>query len=338
MNLSQLSRKFDTQDKCIAHLEKVRWLDVPKCPYCFNVTHISKRKNENRYLCHNCNKSFSVLVDTIFEDTNLPLPIWFELIALMLNSKMGISSMELARDLGIMQKTAWFNAMKVRCAMLDESDMLEGIIEMDEAYFGGKPRKKNEREPADNQPTISRVANKRGRGTTKTAAAGIVSRGADGKVANKVLDRLTTRNLLALFKKHVNVNDALLITDEFRSYAKFDEVVKHLTINHQKEFSKGIIHTNTIEGFWSILKNGIPGNFRSISKKYLPFYLAEYCYKYNRRNAGDSFKETIINAVEDETCFVNLKPKGKVKKIVYDRKPVKKKVATKKPTIRKKKK
>ena len=137
MNIFELNRKYDTQEKCIAHLEKIKWNGVPVCPYCEKTEHISKRKNEFRYQCNNCGRSFSVLIDTIFEDTNLPLPFWFVLIAIMVNSKMGVSSCELHRQLGITQKSAWFNAMKVRCAMLDQADYLEGILEMDEAYLGG---------------------------------------------------------------------------------------------------------------------------------------------------------------------------------------------------------
>ncbi|TAL67803.1 MAG: IS1595 family transposase [Bacteroidetes bacterium] len=319
MNIIELHKKFNTQRKCIEHLEKIRWGKLPTCPYCNEQEHIADRKNEFRYQCNNCGRSFSVLVDTVFEDTNMPLPIWFQLIALMINSKMGVSSKELGRQLGITQKSAWFNAMKVRCAMLDEGDFLDGIVEMDEAYMGGKPRKPVIKYP-DNVPILSRVYEKRGRGTRKVPVVGIVAR-QSGQVATKVIEKLTTRNLLAMFRRYVKEDGAILITDEFSSYKKFDEVVEHLTIDHTKEFARGVIHTNTIEGFWSLLKNGIKGNFRAISKKYLPFYLAEYSYKYSKRRRADiGFSQTIKNAVAEDKCLVNLKPKGDVKKIVYKKK------------------
>ena len=209
-----------------------------------------KRKNEFRYQCNNCGRSFSVLIDTIFEDTNLPLPFWFVLIAIMVNSKMGVSSCELHRQLGITQKSAWFNAMKVRCAMLDQADYLEGILEMDEAYLGGSPRKKGTKHP-DSEPYISVVETKRGRGTRKVPVVGIVSRDT-GEVTTKVIEKLTSRNLLAMFRQFAKEDKSILITDEFASYKKFNDIVEHLTIEHQKEFSRGIINTNTIEGFWSI--------------------------------------------------------------------------------------
>ena len=320
MNISELSKKYNTQNKCIAHLEKVRWEGKPICPYCNKSEHISKRSENFRWQCNNCNKSFSVLVDSIFENTNMPLPVWFQMIALMINSKTGVSSKELARDLGITQHTAWFNAMKVRCAMLDQADLLEGIVEMDEAYIGGKPRKSNVKMP-DNFPILDTVETKRGRGTRKIPVVGMVSRGKEGKVATKIIEKLTSRNLLAMLKNHISKTGAVLITDDFSSYKKFDEIIEHLTIDHKKEFSKGIINTNTIEGFWSLIKNGIRGSFRAVSKKYLPFYLAEYAYKYNNRNIKDyGFDETIENAVEDEKCLVNYKPIKNVKIICYNRK------------------
>ncbi len=321
MNISELNTRFNTQEKCIAYLEWIRWDGIPVCPYCEHSDHIVKRREGYRYLCNNCNRSFSVFIDTVFEDTNLPLRYWFQIIMLMINSKTGISSCELHRQVGVTQKTAWFNAMKVRCAMLDQAEFLEGILEMDEAYLTGKQRHPRTKIP-DNEPRLSRVQSKRGRGTQKVPVVGIVSRDS-GEVATKVIEKLTSRNLLAMFRQYVKEDSgrSILITDEFASYKKFDEIVEHLTIEHQKEFSRGIINTNMIEGFWSLLKNGIRGNFRVISKKYLPFYLAEYSYKYNKRKQSDyGFDEVIDNAVEDEKCMVNYKPAGDVKKICYPKK------------------
>ncbi|TAL69309.1 MAG: IS1595 family transposase [Bacteroidetes bacterium] len=322
MNLITLQRKLNTDAKCIAHLEKVRWGKNPICPYCNKDERITERQNTYRYHCNKCNRDFSVLVGTIYEGTKLDLPTWFYLTALMVNAPMGISHMELSRDLGIPYNTTWYACMRIRCGMLDQADLLEGIVEMDEAYLGGKPRKII---PPDNAPVLSRVENKRGRGTRKVPVVGAVSRGKDGQVTTKLMERLTTRNLLAMLKRYVNEDEAIVITDEFHSYKKFDEVVEHLTINHKEAFAKGILHTNTIEGFWSIIKNGIKGNYRAISKKYLPFYLAEYAFKYNRRNRRqDSFKEFIDKSVAEDKCLVNYKPKKNVKTLAYRRKRKKK--------------
>lgn len=328
MNLTQLATKYNTREKCLEHLEQIRWGDKPCCIHC-DSTRVTKRQNSIKWHCNACNKDFTVLYGTIFENSRLPLPKWFQLIFLMLNAKKGISAKQISRDIGVTYKSAWYSAMRVRCAMLDWGEMLEGIVEMDETYIGGKPRKRNNQKGVtpDNVADLGNVYSrddkriKRGRGTKKIPVAGIVER--KGRVVAKVMNRLTSKELIALLKKTVNTKDSTLMTDDFRSYKKMDELIERFVINHsEKEYSRGAIHTNTIEGFWSIIKNGIKGQYHVISKKYLPFYLAEYCYRYNRRQitVSEAFEETIDNAVVSEKCFEDYKPKGDVKRIVYPRK------------------
>jgi transposase-like protein len=325
MNLTTLSKKYNTQEKCIEHLEHLKWSGKPCCPRC-NSTRMTKRKNSILWHCNACNKDTSVLVDSIFENSHMPLPKWFQLIFIMLNDKKGISSKQLSRDLGVTYKTAWFSAMRVRCAMLDWGEKLEGIVEMDESYIGGKPRKRS-LHIADNTASLSNVYSKydnrikRGRGTKKVPIAGIVER--KGNVVAKVMENLSSKELLSMLKQNVNTKNSTLMTDDFRAYRKMDELIERFVINHSsKEYVRGAIHTNTIEGFWSIIKNGIRGQYHVLSKKYLPFYLAEFCYRYNRRldDREDMFEETLDNAVVKEKCLVKYKPKGDVKSIVYPRK------------------
>src|SRR5574337_775963 len=147
MNLHTLGQKYNTQAKCVRYLEKVRWDNEPICPHC-DAENVTPRKKVvdrmRKYHCNTCNRDFTVLTGTIFEASKMPLPKWFMLITLMLNAPKGISSMQLSRDLALTYKTAWYSAMRVRCAMIDdEVDLLEGIVEMDESYLGGKPRKRN---------------------------------------------------------------------------------------------------------------------------------------------------------------------------------------------------
>ncbi len=327
MNLTQLAVKYNTREKCIKQLEKNRWGKKPCCPRCESKS-LTKRKKSIMWHCNGCNKDFSVLFGTIFENSRMPLPKWFQLIFIMLNAKKGISAMQVSRDLGVTYKTAWYSAMRVRCAMLDWGEMLEGVVEMDETYVGGKPRKRNNKPiTADNVADLGNVYDrgdnrvKRGRGTKKIPVAGIIER--KGRVVAKVMDRLTSKELIALLKKAVKTKESVLMTDDFRAYKKMDEIIERYVINHSaKEYSRGNIHTNSIEGFWSIIKNGIKGQYHVISKKYLPFYLAEFCYRYNRRQltVSDSFFETVENAVSNEKCFEDYKPKGDVKRIAYPRK------------------
>lgn len=331
MNLTALGSKYNTKKKCIDQIEKIRWAGKPCCPHCESLS-MTRRKDMITWHCNSCNTDTSVLYDTIFERSHLPLPKWFQLIFLMLNAKKGISARQLSGDIGCTYKTAWYSAMRVRCAMLDWGKMLEGIVEMDETYVGGKPRKRNTpAHTAENTADLSNVYTKwdkrvkRGRGTKKVPIAGIVER--KGKVVAKVMDNLTSRELVAMLKKAVKTKGSTLMTDDFRSYKKMDELIERHVINHSsKEYARGNVHTNTIEGFWSIIKNGIKGQYHVISKKYLPFYLAEYCYRYNRRQLtmSDSFWETVRNAVSNDKCFTDYKPKGDVKRIVYPRSKKKK--------------
>ncbi len=158
MNIIQVYKQFPTQQDCLTYLEKVRWNNEPKCPYCRSSNH-SPMKKENRYHCNNCNTSYSVTVGTIFHKTKMDLQKWFLGISLMLNAKKGISARQLARDLEVNKNTAWYMAMRIRKAMVENHELLDGIIEVDETYIGGKPRKGN--------GTKSGGGNKRGRGTSK---------------------------------------------------------------------------------------------------------------------------------------------------------------------------
>ncbi len=315
-----ISKKFSTKKKCYDYLEKLRWNGNPICPNCNNDS-VTKRKREFRFHCNGCNGNFSVLSGTIFEDTRLPLQKWFILIQIVLNARKGISSKQLSRDLAITYKTAWYCAMRLRCAMIEPINKLTDVVEMDEVYIGGKPRKRNHK-IKENEAGYSNLFTKvkRGRGADKIKVVGIVQRGKNGRVYTKMMEELSSRNLLAMLKKYVDEDNAALVTDEFKSYKQFDKVLPHFTVNHSKgEYSRNGIHTNTIEGYWSIIKNGIRGQYHVLSKKYLPFYLAEFAYKYNRRSKKDIFEETIKNAVCDDKCTIYYKPKRKSTQIAYPR-------------------
>ncbi len=336
MNLIELQSKFNTHQKCVSHLEKVRWNGNPICPHCesSSTTPRALKKKSNRgrkrkhpevarktplHHCNGCNKDFTVLMGTIFEGSKMPLHKWFMLISLMLNARKGISSKQISRDLDITYKSAWYSAMRVRCAMLDQADMLEGIIEMDEAYIGGKPRHRNTGNN-ENEAVLSTLSTKRGRGTEKVTVVGMVEREGKKRVVTRIPNDLSSKTLLGMLKRYVKMDSAIVMTDDYSGYKPFDNVIQHLSVNHsKKEYTNGIIHTNTIEGFWSIIKNGIRGQYHVLSKKYLPFYLAEFSYKYNRRsNKGkDTFNETIGNAVNEEKCEVNYKPKAYPKFLAY---------------------
>ena len=174
MNIIEVFETYPTQESCIAHLEAIRWGDAPQCPFCHSPRVARKTENDRigRWNCHACHSSFNVLSGTIFQKTRVPLQKWFLAISLILNAKKSLSSYQLARDLKLTPQTAWYIQCRIRTAMTDPDDLLSGIIEADETYIGGKPRRSNRK--ADHTPA------KKGRGTAKTAVLGAVERG--GKV------------------------------------------------------------------------------------------------------------------------------------------------------------
>jgi transposase-like protein len=316
MTLIEVQKKYNTQAKCLKLLEKLRWGKVVKCTYCHSTKTAPIKSEQGRHTCKNCKRSFSVFIDTIFEDTRLELPKWFIVITMMLNAKSGIAAKEIQRNIGGSYKTSYYAAMRIRIGMLMKETKLGGMIEMDESYFGGKARRRQKSE--DSQANLSTTTNKRGRGTNKVSVAGMVQR--KGDVKTKVIEKLTKRNLLYMLKTHAKKENAILITDGFRSYRELEKYIDRLEINHSKEFSRGVVHVNTIEGFWSYVKNGIKGNFKSISKKYLPFYLVEYEWKFNNRNyRGNEFEKFLKNALthEKELEYWKARDSNEVKEIAY---------------------
>src|SRR4030042_2821986 len=206
MNIVSIYKQYPTEADCIAHLEKVKWPDnQPVCPYCSSrkTTPLPK---EHRYHCNNCNTTFSVTVGTIFHHTHLPLQKWFLAISLILNAKKGIAARQLSRDLEVNKNTAWYLAMRIRRAMAEtkQRELLQGIVEMDETYIGGKPRKG------------SGEIHKRGRGTSKTPVVGMIERGGNVKVRVIYSHKLNNKTLSALVRENVNRTNATLITDEYK--------------------------------------------------------------------------------------------------------------------------
>jgi transposase-like protein len=284
MNIVQIYSRFPAEEDCICHIEKVRWHGKPICPYC-GSDRISA--NEHRHHCNNCNTSFSVTVNTIFHHTHLPLQKWFLAISLVLNAKKGLSARQLARDLEVNKNTAWYMGMRIRNAMFEQGDLLRGVVEMDETYVGGKPRKGNgkwARTGTSGQ-------------TDKVPVVGMVERG--GRVIARPVhkSKLKHKSLAKLVRECIDTNDAVLITDEYRGYIRIKSFMPHHTINHTFAYVDGEIYTNTIEGFWGLLKRGIMGQYHKVTLRHLHQYVTEFCYRYNGRNNPALFDLTIARAL-----------------------------------------
>lgn len=281
MNLLTIFTKYPDQEACIEHLEKVRWNDSPFCPNCGAVTVARKADGERmgRWNCHGCKSSFNVLAGTIFEKTKIPLQKWFLAIGILVNAKKSVSSFQLARDLDMNQKSAWFMQQRIRAAMMTaEAPLLQGIVEADETYVGGKPRKGNRRD--DDKP------NKRGRGTKKVPVVGAIERG--GRVIARVAERLTGRSIVHFLRSAVDPKGTLLITDELGIYKAAREYSRTV-INHSVAYADGETHINSMEGFWAMVKRAWYGSHHHYSKCYMPLFIAESCWKHNQRRNADAF-------------------------------------------------
>ena len=282
MDLYMIMERFPDHESCINYLEDTRWGKHPKCPYCQSKKVARKHEGDKigRWNCHNCKSSFNVLAGTLFQGTKIPLHKWFMAITLIANAKKSLSSCQLARHLGVTQQTTWYMMQRIRSEMASQekgSPLLQGIIEADEAYLGGKPRKPNKRD--DDEPSP------RGRGTQKTPVIGAAQRGGDVKA--QVATDLTGKGILNFVKGNVTPEDSTLITDENQAYNAVRPTIKHEVIKHKEQYVDGETHTNTIEGFWSLLKRAWYGQHHHYRKQYTPLYVAEACWKYNHRKTRD---------------------------------------------------
>ncbi len=205
MNLLEVMERFPDQEACIAHLERVRWNGKAHCSVDVYRRNESDLGRIGRWNCQSCNASFKATCNTVFHGTKIALQKWFVAIALIANAKKSLSSHQLARDLSLNQKTAWYIMTRIRAEMAKKGGvLLQDIIEADETYIGGKPRKSNKIE--DREPA------KRGRGTKKDAIISAVQRG--GKVVAQLAPELTGGSILHFIRSYVNIKDSELITDE----------------------------------------------------------------------------------------------------------------------------
>lgn len=288
MDLITVCQKFPTQEACMEHLESLRWADKTVCPYCGHE-HVARQqdgKRVGRWKCYGCKSSFNVLSGTIFQGTKIPLQKWFVATAILLNAKKSVSSHQLARDLNMNQKSAWYMAMRIRDAMVDKDAFLMGVIEADETYIGGKPRKSDRND--DDPP-------KRGRGTKKLPVIAAVAR--KGKVVAEPSPKVTAKTLKAFLGRHIDADNSVLITDEFPVYRRMGDWVPHFTINHTLTYVEGLIHTQTIEGFFSLVKRAIFGQHHHYTRDHAAAYIIEACFKYNTRHQASPFEAFMRAAV-----------------------------------------
>ena len=283
-NLYELLQFYSSEEICIKDYEKRMWGNTPICPDCYN-TKIYKINRKYYYKCSKCLKCFTVKHGTIFQNSNIGLRKWFIAIYLMASHKKGISSVQLSKDIGVTQTTAWFMLQKIRHLLFDDNqDKLEGVIEVDETFVGGKNK---------NRHKDKKYKYSQGRSfKDKVPVIGMLQRG--GKLVARVIENTSGKSLIPQLKRHVSRN-AIIVSDEWLGYKSLHKINEHYVIDHNKGFySDGIACTNGIEGFWSQLKRGIFGIYHKVSKKYLNKYVDEFVYRYNTRKLTEYQKFCVI--------------------------------------------
>ncbi|MGE0282541.1 MAG: IS1595 family transposase [Rhizobiaceae bacterium] len=286
----QFAKMFPDEDACDAYLVAQRWPDGVYCPRC-GSTHVYALKTRKwHWECPDCRQGgayrFSDITGTIFENTNVDLLQWFKVIHLMLVSKKGISARQVQRYMGFgSYKTAWYMCHRIRAGLQDvEFKKLMGMVEVDETYVGGKNRNRHKDKRGDGSGG--------GEGSGKITVVGAVSR--KGNVVARVIERADTLTLDSFVRETVSTDVSLLATDEHSGYRFLGQTYPHQVIRKTKgDYVVGALHTNTIEGFWSILKRGVVGTYHKVSRKYLPLYIAEFQFRYNNRMNADAFGTAI---------------------------------------------
>ena len=286
MIIAQFEAAFPNEEACDAYLVARRWPNGVICPRCGSDRPYPLKTMKFKWECPDCSAGgyrFSNIAGTIFENTNVDLRQWYRVIHLMLTSKKGISARQVHRYMGFgSYKTAWYMCHRIRAALVDKDfDKLGGVVEVDETFIGGKAK--------------NRHWDKRDGGTGptgKTPIVGAVSR--KGNVVARVIAKVDVPTINKFVSEMVSDKVSLLCTDNWTGYTKIGRKYPHGVVDHQRgQYVVGAIHTQTIEGFWSIFKRGVVGTFHNVSKKYMALYVAEFQFRYNNRHNPEIFDAAV---------------------------------------------
>jgi transposase-like protein len=313
MNLVDLAQHFSDEDKAREYLEKKRWPNGPICPHCgllgeaykLNPTEEGKTHvRKGLWKCAGCRKEFSVTVGTIFEDSHIPLHKWLLAFHLLCASKKGISAHQLHRMLGVTYKSAWFMAHRIRYAMAQEplSSKLQGILEIDETYIGGKVRIGGQtvrpgQRPSDRKNPIE----------NKASVVSVLQRG--GRVQSMHVEKVTAKNLKPVIEQMV-ADNAIIMTDDSSVLDRARGSRQHYKVNHSAEeyvrYEGDLcVTTNGVEGYFANLKRGINGVYHHVGKQHLHRYLSEFDFRYNARKMSDGERaELAIKGVDGKRLIL----------------------------------
>ena len=275
--LHQMLRHFPDEESCYSYLQKIFWKDGPVSP--FDRKSSVYKCATGKYKCRHSNKYFTLLTGTIFEGTKVSLHSWFLAIWFITNTKKGISSHQLSRDIGVTQKTAWFMLQRIRYVLKHKTfkKKMEGIVEADETYVGGKEKNKH---------WDKKTGDTKGRSTTvKIPVFGLLQKG--GEVFAKVVEGTGKKTIEPIITKMV-AKGATMMTDEWWAYKELYKRYDHQIVNHGKrQYAEGEKYTNTLKGFWGLFKRCIIGIYHQVSQKHLQRYVDESVFRYNKRKLNN---------------------------------------------------
>jgi len=279
--IKDFETEFTNDDSCLEWIKNLRWPDGIECPECEKVTKHHRVTGRSCYACDYCGHQVFPTAGTIFHKSSTPLRVWFRAIYQMATTRCGISAKQIQRETGVTYKTAWRMFKQIRTLLNEDTGFMSGKIEADETYIGGRRQ------------------GKRGRGAAgKTIVAGVVQRKA--KVSASVVPDVKSATLLPMIQEKA-LAGSTIYTDEMPSYNRLERMgYAHGTIHHaNKVYVNGDIHTNTIDGFWSLVKRGIVGVYHSVSPDYLQSYVNEYSFRYNHRNDEQAMFRTFLDRISD---------------------------------------
>jgi len=296
--IADFNCEFPDDDACLTHIFHARWPDgitVCESKQCGNVERRHHRVTGRKaYACDYCGNHIYPMAGSIFEKSTTPLRLWFYAMYLMGSTRCGISAKQIQRETGVTYKTAWRMFKQIRTLMSDDEPLTGKRIEMDECYVGGLAKNKHQQKRKDGpgRPTS---------GSSKTPVFGMVERGG-GRVVARVTANVKEKTILPIVAEKV-LPASTIYTDSYTTYDNIHKMAqgyRHHRINHsEKVYVMGHIHTNTIEGFWSLLKRGIGGVYHSVSTKYLQSYCDEYAFRYNHRNGSQPMFTSLLEQVSE---------------------------------------
>jgi len=291
ITLKEFQNRFPTDDSCLEHLKNVRYGEKHSCKSCGKKAKYYRVSTRRSYSCEHCGNQIYPTAGTPFENTRTPLTDWFHVMFMFTKSRNGVSAKEVQRTIGVTYKTAWRMCNLIRQYMgyvdgdppVGGTKPYSGVVEMDESFIGGK--------------------DKRGK-DDKAVVLGIIERGRNGSEGEVIARHIKSRKERDIYPEIANyiVQGSKIATDEARVYGNLAEYgYWHKTINHsQKEYVRGDVHTNTIEGFWSNVKRSINGTYIKVSDKWLQTYLWEFEYRYNFRKRPNLMMELLLQGFSKE--------------------------------------